>query len=281
MLSVCFALPAFLMLTENLFVATKYKRWLIGLLFALSCTTRPTFLVVFLAYLIVVAILKPNKLFSKNLIICGFSFIFGVAAINTYPLLTKGKISIDDKDPPKGSGIPTWFEMNYLMAKKWDTGEIPRTKWFSQEEVLAFKKANPTFDYPKNHLDVLLRDPGMYFRQMIRMFVISLYSSFRYLYFLFPFLILFIIRKRKVITPEIIKVYLFAVLFYFASLLIFMGMRIKMMEFRWMHILIVFYLFYGLDATKFISEKNRYFLINGSFALGILFYVLNFLRDLV
>ena len=58
-------------------------------------------------------------------------------------------------------------------------------------------------------------------------------------------------------------------------------MRIKMIEFRWMHILIVFYLFYCLDATILFQKKNRYFVITGSFELGILFYISNLLGDLV
>ena len=51
-ISVTFAVPAFIILTEALKDNSNRNLWKVGLLFALAFTSRPTFLVVLLAYLL-------------------------------------------------------------------------------------------------------------------------------------------------------------------------------------------------------------------------------------
>ncbi len=276
-LSVSFAVPGFIFLTENIRKGNYTNGWWIGLLFALSFTARPTFLVVLLAFLFALLLIYRKAILHKSLISAGVFFCLFTALINFYPLREHGKIIIDDKEPPAASKT-SWFEMNYLMAKKWDAGEIPRTKWLSQYDVQQYKKDHPDFTFPKNHIDFITNEPGLFFRQMLRMGVISLYSSFRFMFLLFPFLLIFAIRKIKTRSQEDRRLAFFVLCFYFAALLIFMFLRIKMMEFRWMHILLIFYGFYSLDLTRNISEKQRLLLLNGSFLIGILFWVAAFLR---
>lgn len=277
MLSVSFAVPAFLLLIESIRNGKNGKGLVIGLLFALSFTARPTFLVVLLAFMAAVLIVYRKLIFSRVVILTGIYFCLFTALINFYPLLENGKIIIDDKEPSETSGT-SWFEMNYLMAKKWDAGEIPRTKWLSQYDVQQYKKDHPDFIFPKNHLDLIMSEPGLFFRQMLRMGIISLYSSFRFLYLLFPFLLIFAFRKHMRRSQEDKRIALFVLCFYFAALFLFMFMRIKLMEFRWMHILLIYYGFYSLDLTRNISEKQRLVLFNGSFIIGILFCIAAFLR---
>ncbi|MDI1256449.1 MAG: hypothetical protein PSV16_10125 [Flavobacterium sp.] len=275
-ISVAFAVPGFILLTETIQSDSRKNLWYVGLLFALAFTSRPTFLVILLAYLSAFSVFYTTKLFSKAMLSTAIFFIFFTALINFYPLLEHGKIVIDDKEPPVSSGT-SWFEMNYLMAKKWDSGELPRTKWLSSGDVIEFKKIHPEFIFPKNHLDIIKNDTGMFVRQMLRMFAISMYSSIRFLYLLFPFLMLFAFRKK---SSDERKTARFTIMFYGIALFLFMFMRLKMMEFRWMHIPMLFFAFYAMDCTKNSSEKTRLWLFNGTFLMGILFFVVGFFRDL-
>ena len=69
------------------------------------------------------------------------------------------------------------------------------------------------------------------------------------------------------------KTVLFVLLFYFLALGIFMLLRIKMMEFRWMHILLIFYAFYAMDMMRHVDQKYRTLIFNLSFIFGILFFI--------
>lgn len=275
--SVAFGLPGFILLTENLLNKKNHSALLIGFLFAISFTSRPTFLIVLLAFFISVFLFYFKKIISKKLIFAGIFFIVFTGIINYSPLFNKGKIVLDVKEVPKETGT-SWFEMNYLMAKKWDAGEIPRTQWLSHLDVIKFKKENPNFVFPKNHLDIMINDTGLFSRQMLRMMVVSIYSSFRYLLFLFPFLILFyFFKKSDVIALETKKVY-FTVCFYVTALTLFMASAFKLMEFRWMYIPIVFYAFYALHFSKGLSSEKRIVLFNLVFLSGIGFFILKMLK---
>lgn len=275
--SVALAVPGFILLTENLLNDKRYHFLVIGLLFALSFTSRPTFIFVLVAYLLSFILFFPKQIFSKKLIFVGLSFILFTSIINFSPLINTGKIVLDVKEIPEELGT-SWFEMNYLMAKKWDAGEIPSTQWLSAYDVLAFKKQNPSFVFPKNHLDILRNDTGLFFRQMARMFTLAMYSSFRYMYFLFPFLLFYAFLKEKGTNRlDVRKVY-FTVSFYFISLLLFMIYAFKLMEFRWMNILLVFYTFYAIDFSKGISNEKRIVLFNSVFVVGISFFILRILK---
>jgi len=277
MISVAFALPAFILLTEVLFYRKNHSVIIIGLLFALSFTSRPTFLISLAAYLLSVVFVDRRQLFSKQLIFAGIFFIGFTALININPIINQGKIVLDIKTIAKETGT-SWFEMNYLMAKKWDAGEIPTTQWLSSDDVIQYKKEHPDFVFPKNHIDIMVNDTGMFTRQFFRMFGMSMYSSFRYTYVLFPFLIVFPFLKKKEEDLVVNKTVYFTLSFYFISLLIFIVSAIKLMEFRWMHIAIVFYAFYAINATKTISDNKRIVLFNTVFAIGILFFILKMLK---
>lgn len=275
--SVAFGLPAFILLTEVLLNNKKHNVILIGFLFAISFTTRPTFIIVLFSFLIALLLFYPKKILSKKLIFVGMFFVLITLIINFNPLINKGKIILDVKEVPSETGT-SWFEMNYLMAKKWDAGEIPNTKWLSHLDVIKFKKDNPNFIFPKNHVEILVNDTGLYFRQMVRMMLISLYSSFRYLYFLFPFLLFYyFIKDSKEEVSETKKVY-FVVSFYFIALLIFMASAFKMMEFRWMEISTLFFAFYAMHFTKSLESDKRILLFNLVFLSGIGFFILKMLK---
>jgi hypothetical protein len=98
------------------------------------------------------------------------------------------------------------------------------------------------------------------------------------MYVLFPFLIVFPFLKKKEEDLVVNKTVYFTLSFYFISLLIFIISAIKLMEFRWMHIAIVFYVFYTINATKTISENKRVVLFNSVFVVGILFFILKMLK---
>lgn len=275
--SVAFAIPGFILLTEVLFNDKRHNVILIGALFAISFTSRPTFLIVLFAYLLSLLLFFSSKLFTKKLILVGVFFAFFTAIINFSPIVNKGELVLDVKEIPSDTGT-SWFEMNYLMAKKWDSGEIPNTQWLSATDVIIFKKENPNFIFPKNQLDILLNDKGFFFRQMFRMFRVSMYTSFRYLYFLFPFLIFYIFLKDKGSSSLANKKVYFTVSFYFISLIVFMVSAFKLMEFRWMYILIVFYAFYAIHFSKGISHEKRIVLFNLIFLSGIGFFILKMLK---
>jgi hypothetical protein len=275
-LSVAFGLPGFILLTRVLVNQKRQKLWLIGLLFALSFTSRPTFLVVLTAYLFSVVLIYGKQLFSKPLIMVGLFFVVFTGIINFYPLKDQGKLILDIKEIPKEEGT-TWFEMNYVTAKKRDSGEFTRSRWSTSKEVVEFKKQNPDA-FPQNHFDIIRNDTGLFFRQMTWMFIVSMYSSFRYLYLLFPFLLIYPFYKKKKEDKTAIKIVYFTLIFYFSSLLLFMVFAFKEMEFRWMYMPMLFFTIYSLDLTKNISVNKRLLLFNGIFALGILFFVMKMIR---
>ena len=274
-LSVAFGLPAFILLNDVLVNQKKEKLWLIGLLFALSFTSRPTFLVVLAAYLFSVVFIYGKHLFSKSLIIVGLFFVLFTGIINFYPLKDQGKLILDVKEIPKEDGT-TWFEMNYVTAKKRDSGEFTRSRWSTIKEVVEFKKQNPAA-FPQNHFDIIRNDTGLFIRQMTWMFIVSIYSSFRYLYFLFPFLLIYPFYKNKKDDKTTMNIVYFTLIFYFSSLLLFMAFAFKEMEFRWMYMPMLFFTVYSLDLTKNISVNKRLLLFNGIFALGTLFFVMKVL----
>ncbi|AWI25679.1 hypothetical protein [Flavobacterium pallidum] len=273
MTSTFFTVIGFIMLIEIIFNHARDKKvWLIGLFFALAFTARPTFLVMMVAFLLTLLLFYRKALIGKPLLLTGVFFAAFTAAINLYPITEKGNIVLDVKEIPESVGT-NWFEMNYLMAKKWDAGEIPRTQWLSSAEVMNFKKMNPDHVFPKNHFDLLIREPGLYSRQMLRMGSISIYSSFRYLYLFFPFLLLLPFVRKKYSDQDYRRKAGFIICFYFSALFIYMFFAVKLMEFRWMHAMLAVYIFYALDFLKYVPQKQRLLLFNGTFVLGILFCI--------
>ena len=171
------------------------------------------------------------------------------------------------------------------MAKFWDSKQIPNTQWISTQEVIAFKKQNPNHIFPKNQFDLLMKEPGLYARQMIRMFVKGVYSSFWLMYFLFPGLLVSFLKWKKikfisdvntsnensVVKNKII------VVFHFISILAFSFIAVKMFEFRWIIPIMILYTFYAVNYLSKLPEKSRFLVYNFSFLSGILLYTLYFI----
>lgn len=275
--SMAFAIPGLLLLTQVLLYGKRHNLILIGFLLAISFTSRPTFLLMMLGFLFSLLLFFPKRVFSKKLIATGLVFCLFTGLINIVPVLESKRIVLDVKEIPKEVGT-SWFEMNYLMAKKWDSGELPNTQWLSSTDVMQYKKENPDFVFPKNMFEVAISEPGLFFRQLLRMTGISMYSSLRYLYFLFPFLLVYPLVKRKDADPADTRKVYFTVGLYFITLFIFMCYVLKLMEFRWMQLCLVLYAFYALDFSKGITPQRRILLFNAVFLAGILFFILKMLK---
>jgi hypothetical protein len=258
----------------------KNIAWL-GFLFGLSITTRPTFLAVGLVWAITFFFLYKDLRWNRNIWTMGIVTVITVLIINIVPIINEHKIILDDKEPRENSGAASWFEMNYLMAKKWDAGEIPRTQWLSSDEVIAYKKNNSQEVFPKNQFEVLKFYPGLYFRQMIRMTIVSIYSSFRYLLFIFPFLICCFWFRKKWFLSRDQKIIIWLAFGYFGSLLLFEAKRIKLMEMRWMLIPLIIAMIYGLYFLRKIPEKARWNWINATLMIGIIFFIANEIKYLI
>src|SRR5690606_5154824 len=158
---------------------------------------RPTTLVLIGAFYITLVLLIGLKpIFLKKNFIVAASCIIIISFFNFLPIVEQQRIILDVKEIPEETGV-NWFQRNYLMAKYWDANKIPNTQWISTQEVIDFKKENPAFVFPKNQFDLLVKEPGLYFRQMVRMFVKAMYSNYRFMYMLFPLLFLSFLTHKK------------------------------------------------------------------------------------
>ena len=284
-LSFVFIIPPFLIIIESLekgkINLSIKQSILIGVFFAISVTTRPTSLVLLLSfYLAFIFVGGINNLLCKENFIIGITSVIVVFMINFLPLIEQNTIILDDKEIPKETGV-NWFQRNYLMAKYWDSNKIPHTQWISTQEVIDFKKANPNFDFPKNQIDLLIKEPDLYLRQMIRMFVKALYTSYRFMYLLFPILFLSFIKSEKyksisAINNENEKIIFqnkIVVVFHLLSIIVFSFLRVKSFEFRWVIPFMILYTYFSLNYLSKFPEKYRYLVYNLSFISGIVLYV--------
>lgn len=288
-LSVLFIIPPFLVILENVkskqIHITLKQSIVVGIFFGLAMATRPTAIVLVLTfYLTLFLFLGIKPLISKwNLISLSTSAIL-LISINIIPLIEQQKIILDIKEVPKETGV-TWFQRNYLMAKSWDSNLRPTTQWVSTQEVIDFKKENPQFEFPKNQIDLLFREPGLFIRQMIRMFIKALYSNYRFMYLLFPLLFLsFIPDKKQKFIGQINRLYnklfenKFIIIFHLISIILFSFLAVKMFEFRWVISTMILYCFFSLIYLSHFPQKIRYLVYNISFLSGIGLYILFYIR---
>lgn len=289
-LSFVFIIPPLLIIIESQQFGkmnlSRKQSIVIGVLFALSVTTRPTSLVLLLSFYLSFIFLAGFKtIFCKENYLIGITSLMVFLMINAMPLVEQNKIILDDKEIPEEIGV-SWFQRNYLMAKYWDSNKIPHTQWISTQEVIAFKKANPNFDFPKNQIDLLLKEPGLYLRQMIRMFVKGLYTSYRFMYLLFPILFLSFLKseKHKSIgdinnrNEKIVFQNKIVIVFYFLSIIGFSFLRVKLFEFRWIIPCMILYTYFSLCYLSKFPEKYRFLVYNVSFISGIVLYILFFIK---
>lgn len=289
-LAVVFIIPAFLIIIEN-FELGKFNLSLkqsifVGVFFALSVATRPTSLVLILAFYVTFFLLVGIKpLFSKENLIAFITGIFVLFMINFLPIIEQHKIILDVKEVPAETGV-NWFQRNYLMAKYWDSDKIPNTQWLSTQDIIDYKKANPNFVFPKNQIDLLVKEPGLYFRQMMRMFIKAMYSSYRFMYLLFPLLFLsFLNHKKFNIIDQVNSANekslfqnKFVIIFHLLSIVIFSFLAVKLFEFRWVIPTMILYSFFSLNYLSRFPLKVRFLVYNFSFISGITMYILFFMK---
>jgi hypothetical protein len=265
---------------------TSKKSLVLGILLGLSIATRPTAIILIaLFYGSIFLILGFKALFCRENYIILFSGLCVFFLINFFPLVQQKNVILDVKEVPKETGV-TWFQRNYLMAKFWDSNKIPKTQWVSTQDVIDYKKENPNFEFPKNNIDLLVKEPGLYVRQMLRMVSKAIYTSFRFMYLLFPLLLLCLLKSKrfKVINSisennqkDIIKNRIIIV-FYFLSIVAFSFIAIKMFEFRWIVPIMILYAYFAIAYLSKFPEKARFIIYTLSFMSGILLYSLFFIK---
>jgi hypothetical protein len=290
-LSFVFLVPPFLIILDSISLKkinlSNFLSILIGFLFAFSIATRPTAIILIgLFYCSIFLILGFKSIFCKENFIIFLSGMFFLFIINFLPIVQNQKIILDVKEVPKETGV-NWFQKNYLMAKFWDSKQLPNTQWISTNEVIEFKKQNPNYDFPKNQIDLLLKEPGMYFRQMIRMFVKAMYTSYRFMYLLFPILLLSFVNNKKLKTISdinrndtngVIKNKIIIV-FHFISIITFSFIAVKLFEFRWIIPVMILYTYFAIHYISRLPKRARFLIYNFSFLSGIILFVLFFLKN--
>lgn len=289
-LAIVLIIPPFLLLIEN-FEFGKInlnlkQSILVGVLFAISVATRPTVLVLILAFYITFFIMAGIKpLFSKENLSAFITSIIVLFMINFLPIIEQHKIILDVKEVPEATGV-NWFQRNYLMAKYWDANKIPNTQWLSTQEVIDFKKENPDFVFPKNQIDLLVKEPCLYFRQISRMFIKAIYSSYRFMYLLFPLLFVsFLNHKKFNFISQDNSAYekglfqnKFIIIFHLLSIVFFSFLAVKLFEFRWVIPTMILYSFFALNYLSQFPLKIRFLIYNLSFLSGIAMYILFFIK---
>ena len=291
-LSFFLLVPAFLIILESIdsksINLTSKMCVGVGLLLALAIATRPTAIILItMFYSSIFLILGFKLIFCKQNFIILFSGIFVLFLINFLPIVQQNKVVLDVKEIPIESGV-NWFERNYLMAKFWDSNKIPRTQWVSTQDVIDFKKENPNFKFPKNQIDLLLKEPKLYIRQMIRMVTTGVYTSFRFMYLLFPFLFLSLLKvKKNIMVTTINDNYKkdvarnkIIIIFHFLSIIVFSFVALKMFEFRWVIPIMILYVYYAIIYLSKFPEKIRFMVYTFSFMCSILLYSIFFIKNL-
>lgn len=288
-LSVAFVIPPFLLILENVKfkqIHITFKQSIfVGIFFGLALATRPTTIVLIFAFYLTLFLFEGIKpLISKQNLIALITSAILLISINFLPLIEQQKIILDVKEVPKETGV-TWFQRNYLMAKYWDSNLRPTTQWVSTHEVIDFKKENPQFEFPKNQIDLLFKEPGLFIRQMIRMFIKALYSNYRFMYLLFPLLFLSFLPDKKLnIIGQINRSYYklfenkFIIVFHLLSIIFFSFLAVKLFEFRWVISTMILYSFFSLTYLSHFPLKIRYLVYNISFLSGIGMYILFYIR---
>nr|WP_315217579.1 hypothetical protein [uncultured Flavobacterium sp.] len=275
-------------ISSNEMRLSNKKSIIVGLFFGIAFATRPTAIVLIVSfYFSILLVLGFKNIFLKQNYIIGLAGILVFILINIIPIIEQKTVILDVKEVPKETGV-TWFQRNYLMTKLWDEGKIPNTKWISTIEVINYKKENPDFVFPKNQLELLIKEPGLYFRQILRMFFKGLYSSYRFMYLLFPLLFLSFFRNNiffnflQTNTNEIVndasrtKI---VVLTHLISIILFSFLAVKLLEFRWLIPSLIVYTFFSINYLSNFTRKSRFLIYNLSFLSGITMYLWFFIID--
>ena len=287
MSSVLIAIGLFYYLKQDFNISKRNsipKLLLVGILFGLSVATRPTVIVIIFSVVFIMTFFKGLRwFFSKNHLVVILIMISTLALINYDSLYKDQSLVLDIKSIPKEVGV-TWFDRNYLMAKLWDSGELNRKQWLSSQDVIDYRNNNPNMAMPTSQIEMLNSDFWLYSRQMARMLFMACYSSFRYLYLLFPFLIISILHmktkkysRQRVHVKNLIELKVL-VLSYLMSILIFSFLAVKLFEFRWMIPLLILYSYYSLNYLQNYPSKLRFGIYNLSFILSLVMYSSFFLR---
>ena len=207
----------------------------------------------------------------------GLITVMTIGLVNIYPIIKENKIVLDIKEVPIEKGT-SWLERNYLMAKLWDNGTLPKGQWLSSQDVLNFKKNNPKEFIPKSNLDFVFNEPKLFMKQMIRMFVSGNYTSFRFMYLFFP-LLLIVFIKNKInkwfLFPESDCEFKYKVIVshLFISILLFSFLAIKLFEARWIIPIFIIYWLYSFEYLKGFNKNFRMNFYFFSAMFGILFYL--------
>jgi len=291
-LSVVFLVFAFFLVLRSISLSknelSNKDSIVVGILLALAVATRPTAIVlIFSFYFSILMILGFRNIFLKQNYLIGLIGILVFILINIFPIIEQNKVILDIKEIPEETGV-NWFQRNYLMAKFWDEGKLPNTQWIGTIDVINYKKENPDFVFPKNQIDLLMKEPGLFGRQLFRMFIKGCYSSFRYMYLFFPLLLLMFIDVRKynhILNPKNNKVEKsilinkIVVVTHFLSMIIFSFLAVKMLEFRWLITTLILYVYYSINYLPYLNYKTRFLIYNLSFFSGIILYVIFFIKE--
>lgn len=291
-LSVVLLVFAFYFLLEsidtNQMKLSYNKSIFVGVLFAFAVATRPTAIVLIVSfYFSFLMVLGFKNLFIKQNYIIIITSILVFVLINIKPIIEQNTVILDVKEIPKETGV-NWFQRNYLMAKFWDEGKLPNTKWIGTIEVINYKKEHPDYVFPKNQLDLMIKEPGLFCRQLLRMFIKGLYSSYRYMYLLFPLLFLSFFRKNKHLNFNMIyegkkdsNEYSsrILVIFHLISIVLFSFLAVKLLEFRWLIPSLILYTFFSLNNLSNFTKKIRFLIYNVSFLSGIVLYLWFFIKE--
>ena len=260
----------------------------VGILLAFALATRPTVIVLILCFnfsLLIILGLK-DTLCKQNFIIAITTFLTFIL-INFLPLIEQNKVVLDVKEVPVVTGV-NWFQRNYLMAKFWDAKILPTTKWVSVQDVIDFKKQNPNFVFPKNQLDLLVKEPGLFSKQLVRMFIKGSYTSYRFMYMFFPLLFLTFLktnRYRHLLSMKNEELEQFnsqnkiIIITHLTSIIFFSFLAVKLLEFRWLIPSLLIFMYYSINFLSQFTKKVRFVVYNISFLSGIVMYFWFFMKE--
>jgi hypothetical protein len=264
------------------------KSVFVGILLAFAIATRPTVMVLIICFifsLLVILGLK-NTFCNQNFIIAITAFLT-FFLINFLPLIEENKVILDIKEVPVTTGV-NWFQRNYLMAKFWDANILPTTKWVSVQDVIDFKKQNPNFVFPKNQLELLITEPSLFSRQLVRMFIKGTYTSYRFMYMFFPLLFLTFLKTNRYwnllsLKNEELEQFnsqnKIIIITHFTSIIFFSFLAVKMLEFRWLIPSLIIFMFYSINFLSLFTKKVRFLVYNISFFSGIVMYLWFFMKE--
>jgi len=208
---------------------TKWKFLLVGILFGLSATIRPTFILALPFMLIMLFIILKNENFKFAFVrVLGLFFLFLITIfIFHYPSITEKKeLSFINKNPKNGMN---WVQRNYLGLSKIKEGKLPIHRdaiWKETpfSEVKSYLDENGKDSLPKGLIEFVQKDPLLYIGLLIYNFFTSLYELFRSFSFLIILPLIYIYKKRRLNFS----------LFFYLQILIVSAVCMTFLESRWL-----------------------------------------------